>query len=65
MTATDNAGNVATEEITFTVRHATPVSVGPGYVGPLSGELRLGATDVSIAAPGASLEVGAVMARGI
>ena len=37
-TATDNAGNVATEKFTVKVHHATPVSLGPGSVDPLSGE---------------------------
>ncbi len=55
--ATDNVGNVATEEFTVTVHHATPVSLGPGSVGPLSGEFSLSATDVSVSAPGSSLTV--------
>ena len=56
-TATDNAGNVATEEFTVTVHHATPVALGPGSVGPLSGEFSLSARDVSVSAPGSSLTV--------
>ncbi len=56
-TATDNAGNLETAEFTVTVHHATPVAVGPGSVGPLSGELSLGATDVSVSSPGSSLTV--------
>lgn len=57
VTATDNAGNAAKEEIAFTVHHATPVSLGPGTVDPWSGEFALNVTDVSIAAPGSSLTV--------
>ncbi len=57
VTATDNVGNSASEEFTLTVHHATPVSLGPGSVGPLSGEFELDATDVSVAAPGSSLMV--------
>ncbi|HST31998.1 MAG TPA: hypothetical protein VLJ80_00620 [Solirubrobacteraceae bacterium] len=52
-TATDNAGNVASTEFTFDVRHASPVSVGPGSVDPTTGQLRLSATDVSLAGIGA------------
>jgi RHS repeat-associated protein len=57
VTAIDNAGNVATEEFTLRVHHATPVSVGPGAVGPLSGEFSMHSTDVSVGAPGSSLTV--------
>jgi hypothetical protein len=55
--ATDNAGNVASETLTFKVHHDTPVPVGPGAVDPQSGELSLGATDVSVGAPGSNLMV--------
>ena len=51
--ATDNAGNVAEESITFDVRHGTPVPVGPGTVDPTTGQLKLSATDVSLAGAGA------------
>ena len=57
VTATDNALNVATYEITLKVHHATPVSVGPGAVDPTSGEFGMSATDVSVSAPGSSLTV--------
>jgi RHS repeat-associated protein len=57
ITATDNAGNVASEEVKFKVHHATSVAVGPGSVNPLSGEFSLSASDVSVTAPGASLSV--------
>jgi Domain of unknown function (DUF6531) len=57
ITATDKAGNVATEEFTFHVHHAAPVALGPGAVNPQSGEFSMGATDVSVSAPGASLTV--------
>jgi hypothetical protein len=52
VTATDNAGNVAKEEVTLKVHHAAPVSVGPGFVNPQSGEFSVNATDVSIESPG-------------
>jgi RHS repeat-associated protein len=58
LTATDNAGNVATEEFTFKVGgHAAPMAMGPGVVDPLTGELRLSSTDVSVSAPGQDLTV--------
>jgi RHS repeat-associated protein len=57
LTATDNAGNVAVETFTVKVRRATPVALGPGEVNPQSGEFALEATDVSVSAPGSSLEV--------
>ena len=55
--ATDNAGNVTTQAFTLTVHHAAPIAVGPGAVNPVTGELNLGAADVSIPAPGAPLLV--------
>ncbi len=55
--ATDNAGNEASEEVTMTVHHASPVPVGPGAVGPVSGQLILNSTDVSINDPGPALTV--------
>jgi RHS repeat-associated protein len=58
VTATSNDGNVGTDEQTFKVAaHAAPIAMGPGGVDPLSGELRLSTTDVSVAAPGADLTV--------
>jgi YD repeat-containing protein len=48
--ATDYAGNIGTKEYPFTVRHASPLSVGPGAVDPTTGALNLSATDVSISA---------------
>lgn len=57
VTATDNAGNVAKEEITFTSREPKPLPVGPGSVNPVSGALSLSAADVSVSAPGAGLSV--------
>jgi YD repeat-containing protein len=47
--ATDNAGNVASREYFFTVRHAEPLGAGPGSVDPTTGALSLSSTDVSIA----------------
>ena len=48
VSAIDNAGNEAAEEFTFDVRHASPVSLGPGSVDPTTGQFSLGATDVSL-----------------
>jgi RHS repeat-associated protein len=56
--ATDNAGNVTTETYSVTIHHAGAISVGPASVSPSTGELQLGATDVSIGVPGATLTVG-------
>ncbi len=52
VTATDNANNVASKEFTFDVRHGTPIPIGPGTVDPSTGQLRLSATDVSLAGAG-------------
>ncbi len=58
VTATDKAGNVASEKYAmFVARPTTPIAAGPGSVDPQSGELHLNATDASIGAPGASLTV--------
>jgi tripartite motif-containing protein 71 len=48
VTATDNAGNVASKEWTFDVHHANPVSAGPGTIDPTTGQFQLTATDVSL-----------------
>ena len=48
VTATDNAGNEAKKEYTFSVRNATPVTVGPGTVDPVTGQFALSATDVNL-----------------
>jgi RHS repeat-associated protein len=58
VTATDNVGNVGSETFTLTIHHASPVAMGPGSVNPLTGELNLGTTDVSVAGPGAAMTVG-------
>jgi RHS repeat-associated protein len=55
--ATDVAGNVATENVTVTVHHPSPISVGPASVDPVTGEASLAATDVAIAAGTTSLSV--------
>jgi RHS repeat-associated protein len=59
VTATDKADNVAPAQhyTMFVARPTSPFAAGPGSVDPQSGELRLGATDVSVAAPGLSLTV--------
>ncbi len=57
VTATDKAGNVATSEVSLKVHHAAPVALGPGAVGPLSGEFSMSATDASVSSPGAGLSV--------
>lgn len=46
--ATDNAGNEARIEDTLSVRHSTPISMGPGSVDLQSGDFALGTTDVSL-----------------
>jgi RHS repeat-associated protein len=49
VTATDNAGNVATTQYTLRVDHkASSEPFGPGTVDPSSGELTLRASDVSL-----------------
>jgi RHS repeat-associated protein len=56
--ATDNAGNVAdSEEYHLIVHHAENVTVGPGLINPVTGELSLAATDVSVGVPGGTLTV--------
>ena len=57
VTATDNAGNVASETYTLKVHHTTPVAVGPGTVNPGSGAFSMSATDVSVSVPGGALTV--------
>jgi RHS repeat-associated protein len=46
--ATDNAGNVAEKSFTIQVRHATPISVGPGSLNPVSGQLSLSGPKLSM-----------------
>jgi RHS repeat-associated protein len=53
--ATDKVGNVSSQSFALTVHHAAPIAVGPGSVNPVTGELDLGAPDVSIPGPGAAL----------
>jgi RHS repeat-associated protein len=55
--ATDNVGNAASENFTLTIHHASPVSIGPGSVNPLTGEFHVDATDVSVSGPGAAMTV--------
>jgi Domain of unknown function (DUF6531) len=57
LVVTDNAGNVASEEYHMTIHHPENVAVGPGSVNPVTGELSLAATDVSLAVPGGGLTV--------
>jgi hypothetical protein len=57
LVAVDNAGNTTTEEFTVTIHHATAVSARPGSVNPVTGELSLAATDVSLTAPDGGLTV--------
>jgi YD repeat-containing protein len=51
----DRAGNEKRAEYTLSVRHSTPVAVGPGSLDLQSGDFSLGATDVSM---GSGLTVG-------
>ncbi|MFI4989718.1 MAG: hypothetical protein ACHQHO_02220 [Solirubrobacterales bacterium] len=46
--ALDNAGNEATHYEQITIRHSTPVALGPGSVDLQSGDFALGAGDVSM-----------------
>jgi YD repeat-containing protein len=46
--ARDAAGNEARREETITVRHSTPVALGPGAVDLESGDFTLGGSDVSM-----------------
>ncbi len=46
--AISNSAESASEEFVFDVRHASPVSVGPGRVDPTTGQLSLSANDVSL-----------------
>jgi DNA-binding beta-propeller fold protein YncE len=55
--AIDNAGNVEDKPYSITVRHASPLPVGPGSVDPITGALHLGASDVSISGGIGSLGV--------
>ncbi len=48
MVATDNAGNEAREQESISIRHSTPVPLGPGSVDLESGDFALGPTDVSL-----------------
>lgn len=53
--ATDNAGNVSpssTKVVTFAIRNATPVKLGPGTIDPVTGQFALSANDVSMAGAG-------------
>jgi streptogramin lyase len=53
--ATDNAGNQARLEETITIKHSTPVALGPGSLDLQSGDYALSANDVSL---GSGLTVG-------
>ena len=53
--AKDNAGNETRLEETITIRHSTPVALGPGSVDLQSGDFALSAGDVSL---GSGLTVG-------
>jgi RHS repeat-associated protein len=55
--ATDNAGNVETATYHVTIHHAEGVAIGLGSVNPVTGELSMAATDVSIGVPGGALTV--------
>ncbi|HEY1687326.1 MAG TPA: RHS repeat-associated core domain-containing protein [Solirubrobacteraceae bacterium] len=59
LTATDNAGNVASTTASFTVvqHQAAPVQVGPGQVNPVTGDFEVEETDVSVPTAGVPLVV--------
>jgi YD repeat-containing protein len=62
--ATDNAGNVSPKKvITFGIRNATPMHVGPGSLDPITGQFALAATDVDI--PGAGRVSRTYMSRSL
>ena len=46
--AFDKAGNEAREPFSISIRHSTPVALGPGSVDLESGDFSLGANDVSL-----------------
>ncbi len=48
VSAVSNSSEPEADEFLFDVRHASPVSVGPGSVDPTTGEFRLMASDVSL-----------------
>ncbi len=48
VSAVSNSGEPEAREFTFDVRHASPVSVGPGSVDPTTGQFTLTADDVSL-----------------
>ncbi len=48
LVAFDNAGNEAREPYEVSIRHSTPVAIGPGSVDLESGDFSLGASDVSL-----------------
>ncbi len=57
VTATDKAGNVASYDTPITIHHAARTPIGPGTVNPISGELDLEESDVSIPTSGQPLTV--------
>ncbi len=57
VTATDGAGNSASEEIPFTLHRSSPLPIGPGTVDPVTGEFSLKAADVSVGSSGSPLMV--------
>ena len=48
VSAVSNSGEPEAKEFVFDVRHASPVSVGPGSVDPTTGQFTLSAKDVSL-----------------
>ncbi len=50
--AIDNAGNATAKELTFAVRNASPIALGPGAVDPITGQFTLTASDVSMTGVG-------------
>ena len=55
--ATDNAGNVASEEYVVTIHHPEGAAVSPGTLNPTTGEMSLTASDVALGVPGGALTV--------
>ena len=57
LAASDNAENFETKSYTITVRHASPLTAGPGSIDPITGALTLSAGDVTMSDGHGTLKV--------
>jgi RHS repeat-associated protein len=57
VTATDAAGNSASGSFSLIIHHASPVSMGPGSVNPLTGAFELDATDATLSGAGTPIAI--------